>query len=231
MWKAIVLKATKEKEMKKEKIVIKELECEITRVFVPYKNKLKRKERRKLEKLLFSEELVFSDEKELETYEKGVIINSWLNFFTIDALIYFFENKKLPDVAIVTATLNPLFKKVLLELSEIYRVVNIYTILKDELEEYFDELYSSIGLPVFINELTPDTVPKERYVIRVGDNITIFDSVKNKELTDIKIDYLYPLSKYKELPIDKIIKSGLFYKKLNFEFFRSMVKIVGEISK
>ena len=231
MWKAIVLKATKEKELKKEEIILKELECEIMCVFVPCKNKLKRKERKKVEKLLLHEEFVFTNDKELKIYEKGVIINSWLNFFTIEALMFLFENKNLSDVAIVTATLNPLFKKVLLELSEIYRVVNIYTVLKDELQEYFDDLYSSIGLPVFINELTPDTVPKERYIIRVADNITIYDSVKNKEMIDIKLDYLYPLSKYKELPIVEIIKSGLFYKNLNIDSLKGMVKIVGEISK
>ncbi len=226
-----VLKTAEDKNMREESIDIPELGCRVCVIFVPFKRKVKRRIRAKLTKILINYAYVLAENEKLTAYEKGRSFKSLFYYYPRDTILHITQNAPCASAAVVAASVTPLLKKTVLELGTFYRIVTIYTIKESEMKEFSEGLYESVGLPIHVKTLDLSVKPAERYLIRIADDITVFDSAENIEYADLAVVFRFPLSKYKTLPLTDIFKICLDAG-LSFDLFPGgKVKIVGEISK
>lgn len=226
-----VLKTAEDKELREETIEIPELGCRVREIFVPFKRKIKRRIRTKLTKILANHAYVLADNEKLTAYEKGKSFKSLFYYYPRDAILHVIQNAPCASAAVVAASVTPLLKKTVLELGTFYRIVTVYTIKESEMKDFAEGLYESVGLPLHVKTLDLSVRPAERYLIRIADDITVFDSAENIEYTDLSVAFRFPLSKYKLLPLLDVFKICLDCG-LSFDLFSGgKVKIVGEISK
>ena len=228
MDKVIVLKKTQEKYFREKEIVISELSLKILCISVPCKRKIKRKDKEKLLNIVSAYEKVFTDDAELFEFEKAVTQKTWLTFFLVEGLGRIYRQSSGEKIIVECADINNLLKETVLSLGERYRIVELCTENTDSVSEFVNSVYRSVGLPVNVKE---HGEYEGRYIIKITDNITVLDRKINIEYNDLEIEYLYPLSKYNNLPLDKIIKAGMEQKLYTDLLQKGMVKIVGEISK
>lgn len=231
MDRVVVLRKTCEKHFSETETIIDELKLKILCIFVPYKRKLKRKDEDKLRKLISKHEKIFTDEQELCHFQSEDAYKSGIECFLQESIGYLIKNDCTEKIAVECNENSNLLLKTVLELSEKYRSVDLYTFDSGNAFDVVRELYASVGLPVRIKNADEITNCKAGYIVRVGNSISVYNTAEDKEYTDIITEFLYPLNKYSDLPLMKILKSGAGSGKYRDIIKKGMVKIVGVISK
>lgn len=229
MLKVTVLTPTEKRYFEEKEFKIEVLDALIRQIFVPYKRKIKRKDKLKLLGMLENEEYVFSEFYEFFKYEKGVSKKSWLYYFFTDGIQY--VTSDFSDTAVVAIKMNNLVKNTIVALSSIMRVLTVYKLPKENFGSLFDEIYESIGLPMNIVELEAETQTKESVLIRISEDILVYDKTNNETIYDLKLKFLYPLDKLNFIPLDKILKVLCNNGMCQDIIQKGYVKIVGKMSK
>lgn len=210
---------------------ISKINVKVRRIGIPYKRKIKRKDRFKLNKMLEREETVFAENLSLKEFEKNVQKRSWLYYFLEDGLMYVLDDADAKEIALVIIDFTYLAKQVILYLSNFYRVLTVYTLPDWDYGDFFDEIYFSIGLPIKVKTLTPETNPDEQYLIRISEDISVYNKAQNKEIYDLKLKFLHPLCKFENLPLENILKVLREKGECQTILQSGFVKIMGVMSK
>lgn len=231
MGRVAVLKKTQDKSFCESEILIKELNLKILCIFVPYKRKLKRKDRDKLINILSKYDEVFTNEADFFEFETKLQPMNWMGYFLPETINYVIKTKEMKEIAVQSEEFSEFLKRVILELGERYRIVELYTKDMSKANDFTESIYDTVGLPVKINHNSEINRCKADYVIIINKDVNIYNSKSDVTYIDVVLQLLYPLNKYDELPIYKIIKSGLECGRYRDIIRKGMVKIVGEISK
>lgn len=231
MIKFLVLEKTEDKKYREEVINVVPLNAEVCIAYLPIKRKIKRNLKSKIEKRAKDFEYVLSENPFFKDYLKGNPLKNWITYFPIISILHLTKKADFSQIAIVAPSMNELLKKVILELSEIYRIINVYTICDEKVKNFMEEVYLSVGLPINVKELKQEVKISERFIIRVSEEITVFDSAKKIEYKDLDIMILHPLSRYKIPCLGDILKVCIEKEQNGDISYEKMVKIVGEISK
>lgn len=225
-----VVKTTCDGDFTENEIVIDELNLKITCIIVPYKRKMKRKDKAKLLSKLDFFDKIFTSEPCLKAYEKGVNSKSWLSFFLVDFLIYLQRYDADDKVGVLCEDMTENISYTLTALTNSYRVIYLYSDNVNVISAAENQLASS-GVPLYIKTASDISKIDTRYLVKVDSDLSVYDVCTNKEYIDLKIEFLYPLSRFSCLPLDEIVKAALELKNCNVNDIDSMVKIIGEISK
>lgn len=210
---------------------ISSINVNVRRIGIPYKRKIKRKDRAKITKMLEHEESVFVEDLCLKEFERNVQKRSWLYYLLEDGLMYVLKNAEATEIALVIIDFTHLAKQVILYLSNFYRVLTVYTLPDFDYGNFFDEIYFSIGLPIKVKTLTPETNPDEKYLIRISEDISVCDKAQNTEIYDLKLKFLHPLCKFENLPLENILKVLREKGECQTILQSGLVKIMGVMSK
>lgn len=231
MLKVTVLVPVEKRYFEEEELKIEILDVSVRQVSVPYKRKIKRKDKLKLSKILEHDEYIFTNFSDFTKYERGVSKKSWLFYFFKDGIEFIASDFSFKDIAVVAIKINNLVKRCIVSLSSIIRVLTVYKLPEANFGKFFDEIYESIGLPMKIVELHSESHTKENILIRISDDISVHDKENNETIFDLKLKFLYPLDKLKSLPLDKILKVAMDNGKCQDILQNGYVKIVGKMSK
>jgi len=229
--RVVVLKKTNKKRFYESETIIKEIKLKILCIFVPYKHKLKRKDKEKLGKMILNYEKVFTDEPEFNQFQTGITDNSTLECFLRESIGYLTKDDCSEKIAVKSRNVSPLLIRTIVCLSERYRTVDLYMTDSASAYNIARDLCSSVGLPVCVKNEDEIKNCKTGYIVRINDAISIFDVSKSIVYEDVRTELLYPLNMYPELPLLKILKDGVAAGKYKDIFKKGMVKIIGVISK
>lgn len=231
MNKVAILKKTSDKHICETEICINELDFKASCILIPFRRKLKRRDEHKLYKYISAYEHVFTAEKEFLNYERGVSQEKWLGFFLIEAINFITRGSFNDKVVVESNSLTELLMNTITELSKKYRVVELYTEDVELAKEFSQKIYENFGVPVLVSGISGECGTHSSFVIKVNDSISVYNNENDTEYFDVEISIMHPLSRYNDIPLEKILKSGLQQGVFKDVLKKGMVKIVGEISK
>ncbi len=231
MLKVTVLIPIEKRYFEEEELKIEVLDVSVRQIFVPYKRKIKRKDKLKLSKMLEKDEYIFTDFSDFLKYERGVSKKSWLFYFFKEGIEFIASDFSTSDIAVVAIKMNNLVKKSIVSLSSVLRVLTVYKLPEANFGNFFEEIYESIGLPMKIVALCSEIQAKESILIRISEDISVYDKKNNETISDLILKFLYPLDKLKSIPVDKILKTAIDNGKCQDILQKGYVKIVGKMSK
>ena len=217
--------------MQENEIYISELDFKISCILIPFRHKLKRRDKYKLIRIIEKFDYVFTNESDFSVYEKDVPEFTWLSLFLTEGINYITKGVHLKKIAVESELVTELTKDTIDKLSEKYRTIELYTKDVETAKEYAELMFDCLGVPIRIKCFDEPLLSNEGCVVKVGDSITVYNSGNSTEYSDVEIDIMYPLNKYIGLPIDKLLKFGVEKGIFKDIIKKGMVKIIGRISK
>ncbi len=228
MQEIVVLEKNEGKNVVSERCVVDILRCNVLRLSVPIRNKLKRKYKSMLNDIQQScDYVVGTNPVFLPFCQKNT--KTFMHFYPTECVAYITQCVKAEELAFLANYPTKCFLETVCRLGKRFPYVTVYTNNEQKMNETAMAMRKQTGLPLRVK--SADGPYSEKYILRTDTDFSVVNIRAGTEYIDVKLSFSGRLEPFLSLPLYEMLCIPNLADEVRRLLKTGEIKIVGTISK